>query len=185
MGPLINHGLVLRRSDDCRAKHIFFDSPVIWSRTALVWTVRPLPASHTHSNVSMAFLDLGILKVYTLESVSTFCPNGLAVFSRLSLFWKIKVGLCDHHAVCVPVYPPYKLLNAWTNLYETWYVYHSTWVHLNGILHKSLPRLCLYVYPPIVARQRLGKNVTAATNTHATIELLDAFYMRSVSYQGK
>jgi hypothetical protein len=47
--------------------------------------------------------------------------------------------------------------------------------------------LCVSVYPPIVARQRLGKNspivamqrlginVTAVTNTHATIEeLLDA-----------
>jgi hypothetical protein len=43
----------------------------------------------------------------------------------------------------------------------------------------------LYAYPPFVARQRLGKNVTAATNTHAKInELLDAsFSMRSVSYQ--
>jgi hypothetical protein len=55
------------------------------------------------------------------------------------------------------------------------------------------------VYPPIVARQRLGKNssivarqrlgknVTAITNTHATIEeLLDAsFSMWPVSYEGK
>jgi hypothetical protein len=41
--------------------------------------------------------------------------------------------------------------------------------------HQSV---CLYVYPPhIVARQRLGKNVTAGTNTHATIEeLLDASF---------
>jgi hypothetical protein len=40
---------------------------------------------------------------------------------------------------------------------------------------------------PTAARQGLGKNVTAATNTHATIEeLLDAsFFMRSVSYQRK
>jgi hypothetical protein len=60
--------------------------------------------------------------------------------------------------------------------------------------------VCLYVYPPIVARQRLGKNpfivarqrlgknplivarqqlgrnVTAVTNIHATIELLDASF---------
>jgi hypothetical protein len=45
-----------------------------------------------------------------------------------------------------------------------------------------------YVYRRIVARQRLGKkNVTAATNTHATIEeLLDAsFSMPSVRYQRK
>jgi hypothetical protein len=39
--------------------------------------------------------------------------------------------------------------------------------------------------PPIVATQRLGRNITAVTNTHATIELLDAsFSMRPVSYQG-
>jgi hypothetical protein len=42
----------------------------------------------------------------------------------------------------------------------------------------------LYVYLPVVARQRLGKNVTAITNTYATTEeLLDiSFYLRSVSY---
>jgi hypothetical protein len=39
---------------------------------------------------------------------------------------------------------------------------------------------------PLIARQRLGKNITAATNTHATIEeLLEApsLSMRPVSYQ--
>jgi hypothetical protein len=47
--------------------------------------------------------------------------------------------------------------------------------------------VCLYVNPPIVARQRLGKNVTTTISTHVRIEeLLDAsFYMRSVSYQRK
>jgi hypothetical protein len=59
--------------------------------------------------------------------------------------------------------------------------------------------LCVSVYPPIVARerlskdppvvarQRLGSNVKAVTNTHATIEeLLGAsFSMWPVSYQGK
>jgi hypothetical protein len=44
-------------------------------------------------------------------------------------------------------------------------------------------RVCM---PPIVARQRLGRNVTEVTNTHATIEdLFDAsFLMWPVSYQG-
>jgi hypothetical protein len=60
--------------------------------------------------------------------------------------------------------------------------------------------VCLYVYspvlarqrlgkknPPIVAKQRLGRNVTAVTDTQATIEeLLDAsFSMWPVSYQEK
>jgi hypothetical protein len=60
-------------------------------------------------------------------------------------------------------------------------------------------RCCVCVYPPTVARQRinktpliiagklLGRNVTAVTNTHATMEeLLEAsFSMWSVSYQEK
>jgi hypothetical protein len=42
------------------------------------------------------------------------------------------------------------------------------------------------VYPILVARQRLGKHVTAATNTHLTIELLDAsFSMRLMAHQKK
>jgi hypothetical protein len=50
----------------------------------------------------------------------------------------------------------------------------------------SRQSLCLYVYPPTVASQRLGKNVTAAMNTHATTEMLDtSFSMRSVPYERK
>jgi hypothetical protein len=33
-----------------------------------------------------------------------------------------------------------------------------------------VPRQRLGKNPPIVARQRLSKNITAVTNTHATIE---------------
>jgi hypothetical protein len=56
--------------------------------------------------------------------------------------------------------------------------------YLKNHSHQSV---FLYVYPPIVARQRLGRNVTAVTNTHATIEeLLNAlFSMWPMSYQGK
>jgi hypothetical protein len=53
-------------------------------------------------------------------------------------------------------------------------------------INTTHPSVCLYVYPPIVARQRLGKNVTEATNTHTTIDLLNpSFSIRSVSYQRK
>jgi hypothetical protein len=56
--------------------------------------------------------------------------------------------------------------------------------YTSQISHQSV---CLYVYPPIVARQLLGKYVTAATNVYATIEeLLDAsFSMKCVSCQRK
>jgi hypothetical protein len=39
---------------------------------------------------------------------------------------KKKVGLCYLHAVCVSVDAPYQILNAGTNLYETWYIHHGT-----------------------------------------------------------
>jgi hypothetical protein len=40
---------------------------------------------------------------------------------------------------------PYQVSNAWTSLYETWYVSHDTWAHLNDVQHKSLPsvRVCM------------------------------------------
>jgi hypothetical protein len=44
-------------------------------------------------------------------------------------------------------------------------------------INPSHQSVCLYVYPLIVAGQRLGKSVTAATNTYVTIvELLDASF---------
>jgi hypothetical protein len=97
---------------------------------------------------------------------------------------------------CVSVHPPpHQLLNGWTNLYETLYVYHGTWAHQNCIPHKSLPPVCVSVCvarqwlsknPPIIARQRLGKSVTVATNTHTTMEeLLDALLSMWSMYQRK
>jgi hypothetical protein len=47
--------------------------------------------------------------------------------------------------------------------------------------------VCVSMYPPIVARQRFGRNVTEVTNAHATIEELlgTLILMWPVSYQGK
>jgi hypothetical protein len=53
-------------------------------------------------------------------------------------------------------------------------------------INLSYQSVCMYVYP-IVARQGLGKNVTTAKNTRATLdELLEAlFSVRAMSYQRK
>jgi hypothetical protein len=40
-------------------------------------------------------------------------------------------------------------------------------IKLGTYINPSHQSSCLYVYPPIVARQRLGKHVPAATNTHS------------------
>jgi hypothetical protein len=52
-------------------------------------------------------------------------------------------------------------------------------------LNPAHQSVCLCVYPSIVIRKRLGKNVTMTTNTHAKMaELLDMlFSVRSVKHQ--
>jgi hypothetical protein len=46
---------------------------------------------------------------------------------------------------------------------ETLYIRHSTRAHLNGVLHRSLPSICVCIsIPLIVARQRPGRHVPAA-----------------------
>jgi hypothetical protein len=53
-------------------------------------------------------------------------------------------------------------------------------------IHPSHLSVCLYLYAPIVARQRLGKNVTAAKNTRNSRGIVGrVVFMRSVSYQRK
>jgi hypothetical protein len=71
----------------------------------------------------------------------------------------------------------------WNSTCKRWHLslsqQHTSWIPSFN--------LCLYVYAPIVARQRLGENVTAATNTHVTLEefLDSSFSMCSESYQGR
>jgi hypothetical protein len=54
-------------------------------------------------------------------------------------------------------------------------------------MNPSHQPVCLFVYALSLIDKRLGKNVTAATNTHATTEesLKAPFYMRPVFYQGE
>jgi hypothetical protein len=51
-------------------------------------------------------------------------------------------------------------------------------------INRSHQSVCLYMYPHIVARKRLDKNLTATTNTRNNRRVVDAlFSMWSVSYQ--
>jgi hypothetical protein len=110
---------------------------------------------------------------------------------------KNKVGLCDHVAacasvsVCVRVSP---LLTSECLTQSLWNLVHISRhlspSHRHNLKNPSHQSVCRYVYPsivarqrfcknsPIVARQRLGRNGTAVTNTHASIEeLLDASFL--------
>jgi hypothetical protein len=78
------------------------------------------------------------------------------------------------------VYAAYQHLNGWTNFYETLHVYHGTLTHVNGVRRLTNRYVCLCVYSTIVAKQRLGKNVTTAKNGREKIKELvnESFSMR-------
>jgi hypothetical protein len=63
------------------------------------------------------------------------------------------------------------------------YIIGSVPIKATYFINPSRQSVYLYVYPSLFARQRIGKVVTAGTNTQGTIEdILDAsLYMRFVS----
>jgi hypothetical protein len=120
--------------------------------------------------------------------------NLMNAFGLLPSFWKTEsrpmrspCWLC----VCDSSLLPFEFLN---DFYETWHVYHDTWVHLNGVLRKSLSSVCVSMcINPIVAGQSSVKiPLSLAGNgsvemlprqpINATIEdLLNLFSVRSTS----
>jgi hypothetical protein len=69
----------------------------------------------------------------------------LAYFPYFGGKKKMKVGLCNIHALCVP---SHQLLNGWTSLYETWYV-QGSWAYFSGVIYKSLPSVCVCMCIPL------------------------------------
>jgi hypothetical protein len=88
--------------------------------------------------------------------------------------------------VCVSPLSTFEWLNQslWNLVCISWHLSQS---QRDTFINPSHQSVCLYMYPPIVARLRLGKNFTTATNTQAKIEelLVASFSMPSVSYQTK
>jgi hypothetical protein len=83
----------------------------------------------------------------------------------------IKVGLYNQCDVCVS--SPLWILNGWTNLYETWYVYHDCWAY------PSLQSVS-NAYPLIVAMQRLGKKTCHDNKYIHNNFFVISFYLQSV-----
>jgi hypothetical protein len=76
------------------------------------------------------------------------------------------VGLCDRNAFSLS-------LSLYTPTLTSESLNQSLWNMVCTISrHLSSSQRRVYAYPPVVARQQLGKNVTAATNTGAAIEKL-------------
>jgi hypothetical protein len=121
--------------------------------------LRPFPAAHGNGNVH--------------ERVEIF----------LGKYYLCSIALKSAYALAtlfVFVYPPISFLIP-EPIYETWYVYHGSWVYLNGLPHKSLPQDCMYIpwlsfqgngtvkcIPPFGARQRFRKHVPATMTTRSS-----------------
>jgi hypothetical protein len=119
-----------------------------------------------------------------LSNISLLC-SFLACFHYYE--W-MKVCLCDEHAVCVSIYPPINIsMPEPICMKDGMFIMTRDFILTEYFINPSHKPVCLYVYPPIVTRQRLGKKVTAAKNTHATVEELfgASLSMRSLSYQRK
>jgi hypothetical protein len=108
------------------------------------------------------------------------------IFSLLSLFWekKFQAGLWDHLDVYMSVCSPSQPLNAWTNFYDTWYMYHGTWAQLTSVFHEHLPSFCLCVYSPLsflgngLARTWLQNECTC--NNRRLVEYIVLYVVRVV-----
>jgi hypothetical protein len=85
----------------------------------------------------------------------------MLAFIKISSFWKTKIGLCDHHAVCISVHRRYQLLLA-----ELVFMKFGMYIMVHRPIQRTYSKkphhqsICLCMYLPIVAKQRLCKNVT-------------------------
>jgi hypothetical protein len=106
--------------------------------------------------------DVEEIKFLTLPGLELW-PLGRPACSQ-SIYWLHYPGSITNEAVAYditllsvnPLLETFKCLNK--HLWNL--VYHGTWPDLNGILHKSLPSVCLSVCMcilPITARERLSK----------------------------
>jgi hypothetical protein len=109
--------------------------------------------------------------------------NATSIIILLSLFLQNKSRLMRSPCHLCLWIPP---TNFWMlqPIMKLGYVHHGTWAHLSGVLHKSLPSVSVCICIPIVARQRLDKNVMAEMKTHKR-RIVSMFSMESVSYQRK
>jgi hypothetical protein len=110
----------------------------IWNQNSFFQSYSIMVLSYSILFNNGAFLLTAILTVFNVN----ICTHILAYF--------IKAELCDMHAVCVSLclWIPYWLLNAWTNLHETWYyIMASEPISTAYFINLSHQSVWLYVHP--------------------------------------
>jgi hypothetical protein len=90
--------------------------------------------------------------------------TAIHILVYFTYFEKIKLGLCDLHAVCMPLCLRPPPINAW--MPNQFLLNLAPDPILTAyFINPSHHSVCLYVLPPFIARQRLGKHIHMATNT--------------------
>jgi hypothetical protein len=95
-------------------------------------------------------------------------------------FPKIKVAVCDLHAVCVSVIPTHTPINL--QIVEQifmkvgMYIMALELISTTYFINPSHQSVCLYVYP-FVARRPPGKPVPAAKNTRNNIRIVRRVFL--------
>jgi hypothetical protein len=100
----------------------------------------------------------------------------LCFISLLSLYWKNE-SRPMRSPCCLWIPPILLIFECLKQSYETWYACHGTCAHLNGVLHKSLPSICMCI-TPTVARQRRDKHVPATTNKYNNSRIVVCMCLR-------
>jgi hypothetical protein len=95
---------------------------------------------------------------------SPFSGSHIFICSLFPSFWENESRLM-RTPCCLCWNPPYRHLNAWTNIHEM-YIMAPELMSTAGFINPSHQSVCLYVYPLIVARQRLSRHVPVTTNCH-------------------
>jgi hypothetical protein len=108
-------------------------------RTGLSFTIAADPRQRTHSPVWVPWDSRPYFTVSDSRLHFSSPPTTRRVMVKILAYFLF----IYHGQHC------YQLLNVRTSLYETLYVYHSTWFHLSGVLHKSFPSVCvsICIYP--------------------------------------
>jgi hypothetical protein len=142
---------------------------MVWSRWCLVMTRKDVPDHMlANSETLQEFTEKSLLKQAVQKKWDFFYEVNmvrlsLSFLTHFPCFEKMKVGLCDLHAVCLWIPPP--LTFEWQNQ-SLWNMVHiyGTWAYLNGVLHKSLPSVCVSVCVSLLPL--LGKGSVKGTPLH-------------------
>jgi hypothetical protein len=94
-----------------------------------------------------------IMWFYTYTPPSAFMAYCLISYAQRLFNFLADFPYPEKIALCVYI-SPLSTSECLNQSYETWYVYHGTWAHLNGVLHKSPSVSVFACVSRLVARER-------------------------------